>query len=205
MHGQDAQAARCQHLLDEGDDWGDDGQFVDQIGGENHRHAQIVRRVAPVELQGAKLLVAIEPGVVGGEAQGAGIVIAERDLQSHRQGDDTGQAEAAADFERLSARRPVLVQDRLGQHARCRPKVGPVRHVVVLRIGRAHGGMFLQAVRLARMIDPVAAPFDEDRFAHDRPELVENRFGSGNRELVLIHRLATLVRTVGADASRKRR
>src|SRR2546422_146418 len=77
--GQQAQAARGEYGLDEADQGLDVAKLIDQVGTEKYRYAQIGGGMAPVKLEGAEIIEAVEAGVVGGETEGAGVVIAEGD------------------------------------------------------------------------------------------------------------------------------
>ena len=125
--GQQTKPVRLQQLLDELHNRLDVPQLVDQIRREQDRHLQLRRRRSPVHLQGREILKAIQPGIAGGEPECRGVVVAEDDAQPFRERRDARQAQTAADFQCLEPRGPGLADDRLGEHARRRPKVRPVR------------------------------------------------------------------------------
>src|SRR5262249_58203437 len=91
---------RLHHLLDQCHQRRDVAHLVDQIGCQDDRKLQILRRIAPVHLQRVEIFETVGDGVVAGEAQSRGVVVAEGDAQTYRQGGDARQTEATSDFQR---------------------------------------------------------------------------------------------------------
>ncbi len=96
---QQTQAVGVQNFLDEHRNRAQVALFVDKIGGQDHGNLQFFRRRTPVQPQAAKVLKAVELGVVSGEAKRTGIVVQKMMAHPGRQSHNARQTQTAADFQ----------------------------------------------------------------------------------------------------------
>ena len=101
--GQQAVAAGLEQGADQLHDGRHIAGLVDEVSGEDEQPGCILGRVTPVEDEGVEVGEAVGAGVFGRESDGGGVVIAEGHVQAEREGDDAGEAEAAADLEGTQA------------------------------------------------------------------------------------------------------